>query len=80
MNTKGLAFDWVAGFKEKWERDPKLKKVKGNPAERMLESCASVEEAIAFFQSHWEPSFSYAKILIADSTGAGEIILDVVVV
>ena len=21
LNTKGLAFDWVAGFKEKWERD-----------------------------------------------------------
>src|SRR5687767_2709878 len=23
MNTEGLAFDWVAGFKEKWEPDPK---------------------------------------------------------
>jgi len=74
MNTQGLAFDWVAGFKEKWDRDRKLKTVSGNPAERMLETCASVEEAIAFFQSHWEPSFSYAKILVADRTGASVII------
>ena len=64
----------MAGFKENWERDPKLKKVKGNPAERMLESCASVEEAIAFFQSHWEPSFSYAKIMIADRTGTSVVL------
>jgi hypothetical protein len=74
MNTQGLAFDWVAGFKEKWDRDRKLKSVSGNPAERMLEACASVEEAIAFFQSHWEPSFTYAKILVADRTGASVII------
>jgi hypothetical protein len=74
LNTEGLAFDWVAGYKEKWEPDPKLKRVKGNPAERMLESCASVEEAITFFQTHWEPSFSYAKILIADRSGASVIV------
>jgi hypothetical protein len=74
LNTEGLAFDWVAGFKEKWDRDRKLKGVSGNPAERMLETCASVEEAIAFFQSHWEPSFTYAKILVADRTGASVII------
>jgi hypothetical protein len=43
-HREGLAFDWVAGYKEKWEPDPKLKRVKGNPAERMLESCATVEE------------------------------------
>jgi hypothetical protein len=40
----------------------------------MLESCATVEEAIAFFQTHWEPSFSYARILIADRSGASVIL------
>jgi hypothetical protein len=40
----------------------------------MLESCATVEEAVAFYRSHWEPSFSYAKILVADRTGASVII------
>jgi hypothetical protein len=74
LNTEGLAFDWVAGYKDKWEPDPKLKRVRGNPAERMLESCATVEQAIAFFQTHWEPSFSYARILIADRSGASVIL------
>jgi Acyl-coenzyme A:6-aminopenicillanic acid acyl-transferase len=70
MNSEGLAFDWVAGYKERWERDTKMNSTTGNPAERMLESCATVEEAVHFFQTHWEPSFSYARILIADRTGA----------
>jgi len=74
VNIEGLAFDWVAGYKASWQRDPKMKSTKGNPAERMLESCATVQEAVAFFQSHWEPSFSYAKILVADRTGASVII------
>jgi hypothetical protein len=74
INTQGLAFDWVAGYKAKWERDPQLKRVMGNPAQRMLERCATVEEAIAFFRTHWEPSFSYARILIADRTGESVVI------
>jgi hypothetical protein len=74
LNTEGLAYDWVAGFKEKWERDPKMKTVKGTSTERMLESCATVEEAIAFFQTHWEPAFSYAKVLVGDRSGASVII------
>jgi hypothetical protein len=74
MNTKGLAFDWVAGFMEKWEPGPGMKPVRGNPSERMIETCATVEEAIAFYRTHRETSFSRAKILIADRTGASVII------
>lgn len=74
LNSEGLAYDWVAGYKARWQRDPKMMFTEGNPAERMLESCATVEEAIAFFQTHWEPSFEYARILIADRTGASVII------
>jgi hypothetical protein len=74
MNTQGLAFDWVAGYKAQWERDPKLRSITGNPAQRMLEGCATVQEAIAFFRTHWEPSFAYAKILIADRTGESVVI------
>lgn len=73
VNTAGLAFDWVAGFQLQWERKGQLG-VEGNPAERMLETCATVEEACAFFERHWEPSFSYAKILVADRSGASAII------
>ncbi len=74
LNTEGLAFDWVAGFKETWNPDHGLTNVWGNPAEQMLESCATVAEAIAFFRGHREPSFTYAKILVADRTGASAII------
>jgi hypothetical protein len=73
VNTAGLAFDWVAGFKETWERSGQAT-VKGNPAERMLEVCATVEEAATFFEHNWEPSFSYAKIFVADRTGASAVI------
>jgi hypothetical protein len=74
LNTAGLAFDWVAGFKEKWEADPRLKSVKGNPSERMLETCATIQDAIAFYRTSWEPGFSYAKILVADRSGNSVII------
>jgi hypothetical protein len=74
MNTKGLAFDWVAGRPEPWSADPALEKLPGNPSERMLETCATVEDAIAFYSRHLEPGFSYGRILIADASGASVVI------
>jgi len=74
LNTKGLAFDWVAGYAERWEPSPGMKRVRGNPSERMTETSATVEDAVAFFQTHQEPDFSRARILVADSTGASAII------
>lgn len=74
VNTEGLAFDWVAGFNDTFDPASGLKLPRGNPSQRMLESCASVKEAIAFYQQNSEPSFSRARILIADKTGASVII------
>jgi hypothetical protein len=74
LNAKGLAFDWVAGFMEKWEPDPGLKVVRGSPSQRMVETCSTVEDAIAFYRNYREPGFYRAKILIADRTGASVII------
>ena len=74
FNTKGVAFDWVAGYMEDWPPDPSMKRAPGKPCERMLETCATVEDAIAFYRQYWEPGFSKAKILVADSTGASAII------
>ncbi|MHC4241036.1 MAG: hypothetical protein ACYS3N_15040 [Planctomycetota bacterium] len=74
LNTAGLAFDWVVGYMEKWESSVGMKSVRGNPSERMLETCATVKDAITFYRKHWEPGFSYAKILVADRTGASAFI------
>ncbi len=81
MNTQGLAFDGVAGITLNGIADAapvtpqsKMRRVRGNPSERMLESCRSVEEAIAFYQSHEEPTFSYATILVADRYSAFAVI------
>ena len=74
LNTKGLAYDWVAGWDEKWESDPGQARIEGNPAERMLATCATLDEAVAFFRKHYEPGFGYARILVADKTGASAMI------
>jgi hypothetical protein len=74
VNTEGLAYDWVAGFQDQWDPDPSLRMVVGNPSERMLESCATVDEAIEFFRTHLEPGFGRARILVVDKTGASAII------
>ena len=73
MNTEGLACDWVGGFTEDWQADA-VTCVRGNPTERLLESCATVEDAIAFFQKHKEPDFYRAKILVADRHGRSVVI------
>ena len=74
FNTKGLAYDWVMAGKETWgpNSDPKI--ARGNPSERMLETCTTVAEAEIFFRTYFDPSFSTSKIFISDSTGASIII------
>jgi hypothetical protein len=74
LNDKGLAYGWVAGFKEAWQRQPGMKTIDGKPCHQMLESCATVEEAIRFFEEHWEESFSYGRLLVADRTGKSVIL------
>ncbi len=74
VNTQGLAFDWVAGVNEDWVPAPRLLQARGNPSEQLLESCATVEEAVAFYGKYAEPGFAKARILVADKTGASAII------
>ncbi len=74
MNTEGLAYDLVSGYNEKYTPDSNLSSIRGNSSQRMLENCATVDDAIAFYRSHRERSFSWAKILVADKTGASVII------
>lgn len=74
MNTAGLAFDWVAGAMEAYKPAPELRRVRGNSSQRMLETCTTVEEAVAFYRTHRETEFARASILIADRTGASVIV------
>jgi len=74
LNTEGLAYDWVAGWNETWEPDAGQARIEGNPAERMLATCATLDDAVAFFRRHYEPGFGYARILVADKTGASAMI------
>ncbi len=74
MNTEGLACDWVAGVNEKWEIKAGMKRARGNPSQRMLESCSTLQQAIDFFRSYYEPGFSSAEIMVGDRTGASAII------
>jgi hypothetical protein len=74
LNTEGLAFDVVAGYKEKWEPDPSVPNVWGNSGRRVLETCGTVKEAVAFYRSHRDPGFSRCKMLVADRTGVSVIL------
>jgi penicillin V acylase-like amidase (Ntn superfamily) len=74
LNNEGLACDWVAGFQDNYEAVAALRTIRGNPTQRMLETCATVEDAIAFYNEYREPSFSRASILVADKTGASVIL------
>jgi hypothetical protein len=74
LSTRGLAFDWVATGPVVWERAAGMKEVTGSASAEMLATCGSVEDAIKFFQSHWEPGFAYARIMVADKSGASALI------
>lgn len=75
FNERGLAFDFISGVAEEWKHDPKRKDLPpARSPSLMLETCATVEEAIAFYEVHNEPAFSRATIFVADRTGASAII------
>lgn len=74
VNQYGLAFDWVADNNDRYTPTPALQTLPGNPAERMLESCKTVAEAMAFYQHYAEPGFAAGTMLIADKTGTSVII------
>ena len=73
LNTECLACDWVGGFTEQWEAGPREQCVRGNPTERLLESCDG-RRCHPFCRQHPEPDFARAKIFVADKTGASAII------
>ena len=74
LNTEGLAFDWYAGRTVEYVPKDSMITIEDSTSERMLESCKNIDEAIEFYKTYREPSFSGATIIIADKTGASVII------
>jgi hypothetical protein len=75
MNTKGLAYDWVTWWSNKRIKfEPGMIDYDGQVHKYMLETCASVEEAVAFYKKYKIYDFLSSRILIADKSGASVII------
>lgn len=74
MNTEGLALDWVSGYRDAWNETPGLTDIRGDYTKRVLERCATVEEAVAFIRKHPHPELRRARPLIADKSGASVIV------
>jgi hypothetical protein len=73
LNAEGLAYDWVMVSKTPQEWKSGLPPSRGQSSQRMLETCATVKDAIAFYRQYDEPAFATSVILLADKTGASVI-------
>jgi tetratricopeptide (TPR) repeat protein len=74
MNDQGLFFDAVAGYITEWKTSPKRLNFRGNLNRKIMEECASVEEAIAVYDKYNKSSFKYARIFLADRTGTSAMV------
>lgn len=73
LNTAGLAYDWVlTSSPQKWE--PNLPSARGSSCQRLLETCTTVKDAVAFFRKYGERGFAMSTLLVADKSGASAII------
>mgnify|MGYP002624180182 CR=1 FL=1 len=68
MNEAGLAFDSAALPEVHWESDPD-KETPNNLIERIMYECATVTEAIEFFETYNCKHLRNAQFLFADATG-----------
>lgn len=72
VNEKGLCWDWVSRggeYEETWKRDPSKKSIKGNPCEKLIETCETVEEAIKFYEKYNDASLRESRVMFGDRFG-----------
>jgi predicted choloylglycine hydrolase len=75
MNDQGLFFDWCSLPRRQDIKFPLGKKnYSGILCEKMLEECASVEEAINLYNNYNDPWLYEGHILVVDKTGASAVI------
>lgn len=73
MNEKGLSFDAAALQRVPWSEDPK-KKTPRNLLEKIMNECATVAEAVEYFETYNSRHLAAAQFLFADATGDSAII------
>lgn len=77
MNEKGLFFDWIYQSDEEstWQEDPLKKNYLGNLSEKILADCASVDEALAYYEEYNEPGFESSLIVLVDTSGLSAFVM-----
>lgn len=73
MNERGLAFDSSALREVPWEEDPG-KETPKNLLEMIMDDCATVEEALAFFEKYNCKHLKEAQFMLADATGDAAVV------
>ena len=70
MNEKGLVFDWMGHSEDTfWKKDSSKKDYVGNLSEKIIAECATVEEALKYYETYNEPLFKTSLIVFADTSG-----------
>ncbi len=73
MNEQGLAFDAAVVAQVPWEPDP-ARPTPQNLIEKIMNECATVEQALAYFEAHNCPHLSRSQFLFADATGDSAVV------
>lgn len=73
MNERGLAFDAAVVAEVPWTPNPELATPK-NLVEQIMDECATVDEAIARFETHNCTHLARTQFMFADRSGASAVI------
>ncbi len=73
MNEKGLAFDAAVVGEVPWEPDPAKKEV-DNLLELIMDTCGTVKEALALFETYNCKHLARSQFMFADETGDGAVV------
>lgn len=74
MNEKGLFVDGNSLGKQDWKRDESKNTLFGSLIDKLLATCANVEEVKDFFNTYNIPALDRARIPVMDKSGASMIV------
>jgi len=74
MNEKGLFVDGNSLTKQYWTSDENKKGLFGSILDRLLSSCANLQDVKEFFNTYNVPNLDRARIPVMDSSGASMIV------